>query len=345
MQNSTDQKDLYKDSGVDVAKADKLVKWLQDDSSSSSSASPEIGGFSAIYKPNFKEYETPYLVSATDGVGTKLLLGLEYNQIQGLGIDLVAMCANDLITCGADPLFFLDYFATSKLDESQFKSIITGIKDGLRQCDATLAGGETAELPNLYQKNHFDLAGFMVGMVDKSKMLGTHKVKCHDDLIAIESNGFHSNGYSLIRSWLKQNYTNKKPETHLIQKLLRPTKIYSELIRIHKTIGRDAVHAMAHITGGGISGNLARIIPDNLQAVIDWNSIETPTWMSEFIEYNGTSLRDLEHTFNCGVGMIVAIAPNERTEFISQCNENSLKAYSIGSVVPKSNNDTQVHYC
>ena len=195
----SEEKNLYREAGVNISQGDALVSWLQEDKSENKHSLGDvvsgIGGFSALFRPNFSGMKDPLIVSGTDGVGTKVLLGIETDKLEGLGIDLVSMCVNDLYTIGAQPLFFLDYYATGVLDENQFKRILTGIKRGLKQCNTMLLGGETAELPGLYQKGHFDLAGFIVGVVDGEKRIHPGLVTEGDVIISFASSGFHSNGY------------------------------------------------------------------------------------------------------------------------------------------------------
>ena len=323
---------LYRESGVDVAKGDALVDWLKTGESDAHSLYGQtvdgIGGFSALFRPNFKGMKDPLLVSGTDGVGTKVLLGLEYDRLEGLGIDLVAMCVNDLYTIGATPLFFLDYYATGALDGGQFKRILTGIRQGLAPCRAALLGGETAELPGLYAKGHFDLAGFVVGVVDNARRLGTHLVREGDVLMALASSGFHSNGYSLLRKWLME----EKPGHEEIERVLEPTRIYHQIPGLIESLGPDVLHALAHITGGGISGNLVRVIPDNLSCEIVREKIPTPPWMAEFTERHGASFAQVESIFNMGAGMIGAVERTSAERFLALAANAGLAATPIGEI-------------
>lgn len=304
-------KDLYKSSGVDIDKGDALVEWLKSSSDNPPSitkvgqVAAGIGGFAGVFTPNFKKMEEPQLVAGSDGVGTKLLLAIEERQLGGVGIDLVAMCANDLYCIGARPMFFVDYYATGKLDDEQFRQVLTGIKKGLVQAQCSLLGGETAELPGLYADGHLDLAGFIVGVVDRKKQIGPHLIKPGDKLLAIPSTGFHSNGYSLVRKWLERSSRSSE----LIQHLLAPTAIYGWIPDwLEKQNEFQAViHGLANITGGGISGNLVRILPDNLEAIINFDSLPTPKWMKDFIMDSGSKPREVEEVFNLGVGMIAVV--------------------------------------
>lgn len=326
-------RDFYRESGVDVEKGDALVDWLQADATAETSARGEvvsgIGGFAALYRPRMAGMKDPLLVTSTDGVGTKVLLGLEQNQLEGLGIDLVAMCVNDLYTVGAVPLFFLDYYATGVLDESQFKAVLSGIKRGLKSCGAALLGGETAELPGLYKKGHFDLAGFVVGLVEAERSLGPDRVKVGDVLIALESHGFHSNGYSLLRKWI----TERPVSEETLGRLLQPTKIYYEIPEILAKLGEKNLHALANITGGGISGNLPRVIPEGLQAEIEAQSIPTPPWMRELFKSHGAGFEDVEGVFNMGAGMIAVVSEEAADAFMRLAAEMRLKSTRVGKII------------
>lgn len=332
-------KDLYKESGVDVAKGDALVDWLQSrkaDQVNGGEVVSGIGGFAALFRPDFSGMEDPLLVSGTDGVGTKVLLGIEHDQLEGLGVDLVAMCVNDLYTVGGRPLFFLDYYATGILDEKQFKAILSGIKKGLAQSSAALLGGETAELPGLYEKGHFDLAGFVVGVVDGKKRLRPELVQAGDKLIALNASGFHSNGYSLVRKWLAE----KPVDQATLNRILEPTKIYYEVPELLKRLGWGPLHGLANITGGGISGNLPRVLPDGLDPQIDPKKIPTPDWMRAFYESHGARFEDVEGVFNMGAGMIAVVAADAEAKFHQICKDLGLGSASIGQMIPGSGEST-----
>lgn len=329
----TEKTDPYRLAGVDTKKGERLVDWLKNEKRSANNEKygqvfSGIGGFAALFRPNFSMFADPLLISCTDGVGTKLLLGIENQEISNLGLDLVAMCVNDLYTLGGIPLFFLDYFASGSLSSEQFKQVLKGIHEGLSQCDAALVGGETAELPGLYQKNHFDLSGFMVGVVDGANKWGPEKVKEGDILIGLESSGFHSNGYSLIRSWLKKSPCEKG----LIKKLLRPTRIYQEVLQAKSQAPDGAIHACAHITGGGLSENLPRIIPNKLVAKIEKRQIPTPAWMKDFILANAEKLETMYPVFNMGLGMILAVEASWYKNVLEIFNELGAPAHKLGEV-------------
>lgn len=329
----TQQKNHYLDSGVDTEKSDNLVDWLQSDSKPMISpfgfgkVVDGIGGFAGLFSLNTSKMKKPTLVASTDGIGTKLLLGLKTDRISALGQDLVAMCVNDLYTVGAMPLFFLDYFATGQISSSQFKSILSSIKASCTHCGMALLGGETAEMPGLYAPKHFDLAGFVVGIVDEEARLGPHRTRRGDLLIAFKSSGFHSNGYSLIRSWL-----SKKDRPDLAEQLMTPTKLYAaipDLLARHP----ESFHALANITGGGISGNLPRVLGADLKAQIAFEKLPTDDWMRQFIRSNGATEKDVETVFNLGVGMIAIVDKNHGDKFIRDAQELGLDPHHIGDVI------------
>jgi len=334
LSTSEGPRDLYKEAGVDVAKGDHLVDWLHSNNvqkvdSTLGSVVSGIGGFAGLFRPNFKGMEDPLLIASTDGVGTKVLLAIENNILGGIGQDLVAMCVNDLYTIGGRPLFFLDYYATGALDENQFKEVLTGIKSGCRQSNAVLLGGETAEMPGLYKKGHFDLAGFVIGMVDGKKMLKPDLVEVGDILFALPSTGFHSNGYSLVRKWLKDS----PADAALLEHIMHPTKIYHEIPDLLATLGPGILHAAANITGGGISGNLPRVMPRGVDCEVHFNSIKTPMWMREFIEKHGCDVKSQEGVFNIGCGMILAVNKIGAEQFLAEARKLDLEPYEIGRVI------------
>ena len=328
----TSQKNHYLGSGVNAAKGDALVDWLQSDAKSFVSpfglgrVIDGIGGFAGLFSLNLSGMSKPALVASTDGIGTKLLLGLQENKIENLGQDLVAMCVNDLYTLGAVPLFFLDYYATGSLDSHQFKALLGSIKSSCKHCKMALLGGETAEMPGLYAPKHFDLAGFVVGVVDEDRRLGAHRSKVGDTLIAFKSSGFHSNGFSLIRKWLAD-----RPRPDLVDQLLTPTKLYNavpELIQRH----RHSLHALANITGGGISGNLPRVLAENTRAEIDFKALPVDPWMREFIASNGVDEREVEEVFNLGVGMIAVVESQSIDSFLQDAKNLELEPHVLGTL-------------
>jgi phosphoribosylformylglycinamidine cyclo-ligase len=285
-----------------------------------------IGGFAGLFSLNTSTMKKPTLVASTDGIGTKLLLGLKTERIHNLGQDLVAMCVNDLYTVGAVPLFFLDYFATGQISADQFKLILSSIKSSCAQCGMALLGGETAEMPGLYAPKHFDLAGFVVGVVDEEERLGPHRTRQGDLLIAFKSSGFHSNGYSLIRSWL-----SKKDSPDLTEQLMTPTKLYAAVPDLIKRHPRS-FHALANITGGGISGNLPRVLGADLSAKIAFEKLPTDDWMRQFIRSNGANEKEVESIFNLGAGMIAIVDPKYGDAFMRDAQELGLEPHHIGDV-------------
>lgn len=324
--------DLYRQSGVDAEKGDALVDWLHEDTNTQGRYGrvfDGIGGFAGLFEPKFGAMKHPLLVASTDGVGTKLLLGIDHEKLDGLGFDLVAMCVNDLYCIGASPLFFVDYYATGVLSESQFKSVLSSIRRALKECETPLLGGETAELPGLYKKGHFDLAGFVVGVVDRDHRLGAHLTREDDVLIALESSGLHSNGFSLVRRWLEKDASHQ-----WISQLMQPTRIYQGVPELVERFGSQ-FHALANITGGGISGNLPRVIAKGLVPQIAFSSLPTPDWMRAFILEHTASLMDVEPVFNLGCGMIAVVDPSIEKPFSEACRQSGVGAHTIGRLVKR----------
>lgn len=294
-----------------------------------------IGGFGALFDLKACGYKDPILVSGTDGVGTKLKLAQHVGRHDTIGIDLVAMCVNDVIVQGAEPLFFLDYFATSSLDVSAAEAVISGIAEGCRQAGCALAGGETAEMPGMYQKGEYDLAGFAVGAVEREQIL-PKEVKEGDVLLALPSSGVHSNGYSLVRFLLDKQGVDLRDAAHkkLADALLAPTRIYvKSCLAVIKT---GAVKALAHITGGGITENLPRVLPDNVSAEIalgSWPEPEVFAWLKQAGNLQPDEMR---RTFNCGIGMIIVVAADKAEAVEKTLLAAGEKAiYRVGSVVPR----------
>ena len=305
----------YKDAGVDIDAGNKLVENIKQ--VTKKTRRPEVqgglGGFGALCAIPEK-YKSPLLVSGTDGVGTKLRLAIDCNQHQGVGIDLVAMCVNDLIVQGAEPLFFLDYYATGKLNVDAATQVVTGIGSGCEMSGCALIGGETAEMPGMYEGNDYDLAGFCVGVVEKDALIDGSSVAADQTIIALGSSGPHSNGYSLIRKVLEvsnASMSDKIGDKILQDLLLAPTKIYvKSVLRLLETM---KVHAISHITGGGFWENIPRVLPDNVQAVIDGSTWQWPE-IFNWLQTNGNiDTHEMYRTFNCGVGMILVV-DNEQAE-------------------------------
>tara|TARA_B100000963_G_scaffold103133_2_gene89305 strand:+ start:1174 stop:2196 length:1023 start_codon:yes stop_codon:yes gene_type:complete len=321
--------DPYKSAGVDIDAGNSLVENIKKDVASTHSKSVlnNIGGFAGMFELN-SEYKNPVLVSCTDGVGTKVALAQKYKKLNGIGQDLVAMCVNDLIVCGAKPLFFLDYFASSDLDVEEASKIIKGIAKACIDSDCALLGGETAEMPGHYTNNNFDLAGFSVGCVEKDKIIDNSNVKEGDIIVGIESSGPHSNGYSLIRKILDES--KEEADEKLIEHILKPTLLYPELIS--SVIKNYPVNAMAHITGGGLIENIPRSLPSDLCAYINLDSWEFPT-VFKWIQDNGNlNKNDMLRIFNCGIGMVVIVKHELASDLQGFINQNQYRSTIIGSI-------------
>ncbi len=326
----------YKDAGVDIAAGNALVERIKPIAARTRipGVMAGLGGFGSLFELPLNKYKNPVLVSGTDGVGTKLKLAIDSGIHNTVGIDLVAMCVNDIIVQGAEPLFFLDYFATGKLDVNIAAAVIEGIGKGCELAGAALVGGETAEMPNMYADGDYDLAGFCVGIVEKSEMLDGSKVSAGDKLIGLASSGAHSNGYSLIRKIIERNEASLDEPFDgktLGETLLAPTRIYvKSLLSLIKQI---PVHALAHITGGGLTENLPRVIPDNLNAQIDLKSWQFPA-IFDWLQSNGNvSQADMLITFNCGVGMVVCVAAADEAATLNLLAELGETAFVMGEII------------
>ena len=325
----------YKDAGVDINAGNALVERIKPEVKRTTRAEVigGLGGFGALCAIPSK-YKEPILVSGTDGVGTKLRLAIDLKKHDTIGIDLVAMCVNDLVVQGAEPLFFLDYYATGKLDVDVAADVVKGIADGCVQSGCALVGGETAEMPGMYHAGDYDLAGFCVGVVEKSEIIDGSRVKNGDALIALGSSGPHSNGYSLVRKIIDVAGVN--PATELLdnkplsEHVLAPTKIYVKSVLA--LIKQADVHAIAHLTGGGFWENIPRVLPKNTKAVIDEKSWEWPSVFNWLQEKGNIDTYEMYRTFNCGVGMVIAL-PQEQVEtalaILKQAGEN---AWLIGRI-------------
>ncbi len=320
----------YKKSGVNILLANKLVKHISKiakknvKKTNGSQKRDLIGGFGSIFDISKLKIKDPVIVSCTDGVGTKIDLANKFKKFDTIGIDLVAMCVNDLIVQGAKPLFFLDYIAVGKLDLSKVKNILKGIFKGCKISKCSLIGGETAEMPGIYSKDKFDLAGFSVGIVSKKKILDKKNVKKDNIVLAIPSSGIHSNGYSLIRSILKNN----KVPNNLKKEILRPTKIYCD--EIIKLTNKNLINAAAHITGGGLVENLLRSVPDNLTLNIDLSKIKI-TKIFKWLKSKRISDQEMMRTFNCGIGFCL-IVPKKNVLKIKKLFSKKFTPYEIGFI-------------
>ncbi len=326
----------YRDAGVNIDAGNAFVEKIK--TSVSSTNRPGVlggfGGFGGCFELP-ENYKQPVLVSGTDGVGTKLKLAIDLNKHDTIGIDLVAMCVNDILVLGAEPLYFLDYYATGELNTEIAASVVEGIAEGCRQSNAALIGGETAEMPGMYAKGDYDLAGFCVGVVEKQKIIDGSKVKAGDAMIAIGSSGPHSNGYSLIRKIIEVNNTDinasfGENEQTLGHALLAPTRIYVKTI--HQLLETFDIHAMAHITGGGLLENIPRVLPDNAQAVVDTGSWQLPDVFQWLQENGNVEVNEMYRTFNCGVGMVLIVDANEADAIVSMLVENGDNAWQLGQI-------------
>ncbi len=337
MSNSTSTPNTglsYKDAGVDIEAGDALVDPIK--SVAKRTTRPEVmgglGGFGALCKIP-KGYEEPVLVSGTDGVGTKLRLALNLNRHDTIGQDLVAMCVNDLLVCGAEPLFFLDYYATGHLNVDVAANVVTGIGTGCELAGCALVGGETAEMPGMYEGEDYDLAGFCVGVVEQSKIIDGSKVKAGDVLIGVASSGAHSNGYSLLRKILDvknvdlAQIVDGRP---LADVAMEPTRIYVKpILQLLKEVD---VHAMAHITGGGLPGNLPRVLPNGAQAVVNEASWEWPELFKLLQREGGVEQFEMYRTFNCGVGMVLVVDAADADKTVERLNSLGEKAFTMGHI-------------
>lgn len=334
----------YKDAGVDIDAGDALVQRIK--SVAKATNRPEVvgglGGFGALCRIP-QGYQSPLLVSGTDGVGTKLKLALQLNQHDTIGIDLVAMCVNDLLVCGAEPLFFLDYYATGKLDVDTATTVVAGIGDGCKQSGCALIGGETAEMPGMYQDEDYDLAGFCVGVVEESEVITGKNVVKGDVLIGLASSGAHSNGYSLIRKVIEVSgvdiHNEQLGDKPLKDALMAPTKIYVKAIQsLQKNLGNNNLHAMAHITGGGLTENLPRVLPDDLTAEINTQSWQMPAVFQWLQQQGNIDTQEMYRTFNCGVGYVIVVAKENAEKALELLQQVGESAWILGNIVHRQTN-------
>ncbi len=339
------ERDAYREAGVDIEAGDEVVDRISPHVRSTfrPGVLGDIGGFGGMFAvpPGFRE---PVLVSGTDGVGTKLLLAQARGAHDGIGIDLVAMCANDVAVCGAEPLFFLDYFATGKLEPAVAERVIAGIAEGCRQAGCALVGGETAEMPGMYGPGHYDLAGFCVGVVEKAAVIDGSRVRAGDALVGIASSGVHSNGYSLVRrlvEGLDLDDHHGLPEP-LGEALLRPTKIYVKDILAWKD--RYGLRGVVHITGGGFYGNIPRMIPAGLGAAVERGSWPVPPVFGLLQARGGLNEEEMFRTFNNGIGLVLMLAPDQAAALLADLAAEAaatgapIRAWRIGEIVPDASN-------
>lgn len=325
----------YKDAGVDIDAGNALVKRISQVAKRThrEGVLGGLGGFGALFEMP-TGYKEPVLVSGTDGVGTKLRLAIDLGIHDTVGIDLVAMCVNDLVVAGAEPLFFLDYYATGSLDVDIASDVVSGIGAGCEQAGCALVGGETAEMPGMYEGDDYDLAGFCVGVVEKSRILDGSAVRKGDRLVGIRSSGPHSNGYSLIRKIIEVSQADLQQscgDKTLAQALMAPTQIYVKPLL--KQCQADRIHAMAHITGGGLLENIPRVLPANCKASVDvssWDMPEVFKWLQSAGNVDST---EMYRTFNCGIGMVLAVAAEDEQVIIDELKADGLDALPIGEIV------------
>ena len=338
----------YKKAGVNIDEGEKLVNLIKPIARATSR--PEvmagIGGFGALFSLDLKKYKNPVLVSSTDGVGTKLKLAFMLGKHDTIGIDLVAMGVNDVIVSGAEPLFFLDYFATGKLNAKNAAAVIKGIAKGCKEAECALVGGETAEMPGFYREGEYDLAGFVVGIVEKNKIIDGSAIKPGDIIIGLTSSGLHSNGYSLARKVIFDKL-NLKPASRVSglkrnigEELLTPTRIYVKTIKAIQK--KFHIRGIAHITGGGLIENIPRILPDNCKAVIKKKRWKMP-FIFHFIQETGKiAEREMFRTFNCGIGMVLIVAKNDADKVIRKLKTLKEKAFLIGEIEKRCGKENSV---
>lgn len=339
----------YAKSGVDIEAGDRLVEIIKPlvRSTSRPGADTEIGGFGGIFDLAATKYKNPVLVSSTDGVGTKLKIASAINNHNTIGIDLVAMCVNDIVVQGAEPLFFLDYFATGKLDVKQAETVIKSVAEGCKQAGCALIGGETAEMPGIYKKGDYDLAGFAVGIAEKSGVLPSQNIKEDDMLIGLASSGVHSNGYSLVRHVVKKNKLSYDAKPDGLKKklgdiLITPTRIY---VRPCLELAKNGlVKAMAHITGGGITENVPRVIPDKLAAEVKLGSWPVPEIFKWLEKAGNIEQQEMLRTFNYGIGMVLVIEKSKLDKVAAILDKHNEEYFTIGRIIKNKQQESCVVY-
>jgi len=328
----------YRDSGVDIDAGNELVERIKPaiKSTHRPGCVGSIGGFGGLFDLPLDRYNKPMLVSGTDGVGTKLKLAIDLQQFDGIGIDLVAMCANDIAVLGAEALFFLDYYATGKLELDVAESVITGIAEGCKLAGCALIGGETAEMPGVYSSGDFDLAGFCVGIVEKDRIIDGSQVSPGNSIIALASSGPHSNGYSLIRKIIEVSGVDLSidcGDRSLAQALIQPTRIYvKNLLALSQS---HSINAIAHITGGGLLENIPRVLPESCSARLDLSSWSMPQVFEWLQQAGNVEDSEMYRTFNCGVGMILVVDHNDADACLAKLTELGEHAWVIGEVTEK----------
>jgi len=346
----------YRDAGVDIDAGNSLVERIKP--AVKRTQRPEVmgglGGFGGLFALDTSKFKHPVLVSGTDGVGTKLRLAIDLGKHDAIGIDLVAMCVNDILVTGAEPLFFLDYYATGRLDVDVAAQVVEGIANGCEQAGCALIGGETAEMPSMYEDGDYDLAGFAVGAVEKDALIDGSKVAAGDKLIALPASGPHANGYSLIRKIIEraQPDWNTAEGKQLIEQLLAPTRIYAKSLQALgeqvdmslQALGEQVdIHAMSHITGGGLTENLPRVFPDELAAAIEWSSWQRPTVFDWLAEQGNVEDAEMRRTFNNGVGMVVIVAADQADSAVAAMQAADENAWVIGEIVERDNGEPVIY--
>ena len=337
----------YLDAGVDIDAGNELVERIKPavKSTNRSGVITGLGGFGGLFQLDVNRYKEPLLVSGTDGVGTKLLLARQLNRHDTIGIDLVAMCVNDILTCGAEPLFFLDYYATGKLKIDNAAAVIEGIAEGCRQSQCALIGGETAEMPGMYGEDEYDLAGFTVGVVDRPKLIDGSNIMAGHELLGLQSSGPHSNGYSLIRKVLEQSADDPSMpmDGHTLgEALLAPTRIYVKTLL--PLIEQYTIDGMAHITGGGLSENIVRVIPDDLGLEINLGAWDFPEVFNWLQENGGIAEAEMLRTFNCGIGMVLLVSQDNTAEIAEALEQSGESVYRLGRVIQPAESKARVSY-
>jgi len=335
----------YRDAGVDIDAGNSLVDRIKP--AVKRTQRPEVmgglGGFGGLFALDTSKFKQPVLVSGTDGVGTKLRLAIDLDKHDQIGIDLVAMCVNDILVTGAEPLFFLDYYATGKLDVDVAAQVVEGIAEGCSQAGCALIGGETAEMPSMYEHGDYDLAGFAVGAVEKDELIDGSKVAAGDKLVALPASGPHANGYSLIRKIIERanpDWNSDEGRT-LLGQLLAPTRIYAKAVAA--LAEQVDIHAMSHITGGGLTENLPRVFPDELAAVIDWSSWQRPAVFDWLAEQGNVETGEMRRTFNNGVGMVVVVSADQADRAVSVMQAAGEKAWVVGEIAERGNGEPVIY--
>ncbi|MBQ1331036.1 MAG: phosphoribosylformylglycinamidine cyclo-ligase [Desulfovibrio sp.] len=344
---STERSKAYTESGVNIEAGNALVDKIKNlvKATQTKGVLSDIGGFGGLFRPDITGMSTPVLVSSTDGVGTKLKLAFHYNKHDTVGIDLVAMSVNDILVQGATPLFFLDYFATGKLDVEVARTVVAGVAEGCKQSACALLGGETAEMPDMYGEGEYDLAGFCVGIVDNSKLIDGSTIRVGDVMLGIGSSGIHSNGYSLVRKVLKESglkgddpFPGEENRT-VADVLLAPTIIYVECI---KSLLRDIpIKGMAHITGGGFYDNIPRVLPSQVECDIQFGSWDIPPVFHWLKEQGKLSWPEMLQIFNCGMGYVLVVPEERAEETMNRIQASSLKVWKIGNIALRGAEDRE----